>query len=153
MRDFSHIQQRKDVREILQLKFQSWKLPEKNSHGDFILQIRKLRPRDSVSCKLYKARTRTRFNTQVSQSGAFPTTQTSLSLHLNSFSPPFPPVPLALSLPSSLPPASLSSSLSLPLTLPSPPSTSVFLLFLYCFLLSLPPSLPSCLSSIWLTVG
>lgn len=119
----------------------------------FILQIRKLRPRDSVSCKLYKARTRTRFNTQVSQSGAFPTTQTSLSLHLNSFSPPFPPVPLALSLPSSLPPASLSSSSSLPLTLPSPPSTSVFLLFLYCFLLSLPPSLPSCLSSIWPTVG
>lgn len=48
MRDFSHIQQRKDVREILQLKFQSWKLPEKNSHGDFILQIRKLRPRQCL---------------------------------------------------------------------------------------------------------
>lgn len=109
----------------------------------FILQIRKLRPRDSVSCKLYKARTSTRFNTQVSQSGAFPTTQTWLSLHFNSFSPPFPPVLLALSLPSSLPPASLSSSSSLPLSLLLSPRLPLplSLPFISLLLSALPPSL------------
>lgn len=62
------------VRGILGLKFQSWKMPEKDKikkHPKELphLQIRKLRRRHDDSHKLYKASTRTRSNTQVSQSG------------------------------------------------------------------------------------